>query len=53
VPQVVDDRLTDLDRQREGLPVAPFALNAQLAAYPVKIIEFEKGHFAGAQSQAC
>jgi len=51
-PQIRDDRLADVARQREAVLVTSLAVHHDLAGPPVDVIEAEAGDLAGAQPEA-
>jgi hypothetical protein len=51
VPEVRGDRRADVGRDGEDGPGTAFASDGDLSAFPIQIVQLEKGHFARPQSQ--
>src|SRR5258706_15285128 len=51
-PQIRCDRFANFRGQRQFAALATLASDAQLSRVPVDVIEFERRHFTGAQTQS-
>jgi hypothetical protein len=51
--QIADDRLPNVDGQRQHRESCSFAADLEFAAAPVDVLELDRGDLAGAQSKPC
>jgi hypothetical protein len=50
--QPADDRLTNIDRERQAVLTARLALDHHLTGAPVDAVQLQPGYLAGTQAQA-